>query len=598
MATLQNQSTMAARWRTFDQGALGTLVAVAEVDLPPGGSQPYLHPRGTFNAEVRTPVLLTTPATPVLAPPTGPFTNTDTLVFDGRSIRRATAAAPLLRNTTFLPSRHGFLFGNAWPRNVPHLTLDIAGQTRGLFDAGMGLCGGMVYAALDYHATGARPGSLHAPQTGPLFDHLCRRLADSFGGAAGVLRYLHLMHPARTVAELARTMVLDEWPAVKASLDAGQPVPLALVLVESTDPFMLGRNHQVLAWGYELGSSTLALQLYDPNWPRRDDLRLTLDLAPQGPANARLSADGCSVRAFFRTAYQRATPPAAGSIPVMPLPQRRSLALGGKGWVEGNGHLGLLHVGVPGADGRINGTVYGNALQGRWTGPELEFVREVEPGYDQVWTGRLRGDFSLVGSFYERRGGFIQPGNYSWRAHSSLVLDGNGWAGELAPENFFANGDFAGQAYGQPVRGRWDAAARRLSFTRELGAGYAQEWTGTRSFGLDFEGEFRERQQGVLQATRYRWLARLGTAARDTVRVINRLGQAVGVRAFAPDDTVRASPLLAFTVDAGREEQFAIPLGLPLALSHVLLVFSGGQQIHAGHGDDVELRAGGSVVLA
>jgi hypothetical protein len=598
MATLLNQSLRAARWRTFNQSSIGTLIAAAELDLPPGGSTHYLHAQGAFTAEVREPVLLTTPATPVLAPVAGPFTNTDTLVFDGRSIRLATAAAPLTRTTPFLPSRHGFLFANAFPRNVPHLTLELGGQTRGLFDAGMGLCGGMVYAALDYLATGARPGNTHAPMTGSLFDFLCQRLFDSFGGASGVLSYLHWMHPSRTTQDRARFMVLEQWPAIKASLDSGRPVPLALVLVASTDPFKLGRNHQVLACGYDLNGSSLALHLYDPNWPGRDDLHLQLDLAPQGPANARLSADGCEVLAFFRTTYQAATPPAAAGVPVSSPPPRRSLALGGKAWVEGNGHIGLLDLAPPRADGGFNGTLYGSSLQGRWAGQELEFVRTINPGYDQVWSGRLRSDGSLVGSFFERQGGFIQPGSYSWRAHSSLLLDGNGWLGELAPVDFFSNGDFSAQAYGAAVRGRWVAATRRLSFTRELGPGYQQEWTATCSFGLDFEGEFRERQQGALQATRYRWLARLGSAARDQVRVINHLGRTVTVRVHAPDDPSHLLALRVLTIPAGQQELFAIPLGLPLALSHVALVFDGTQHILAGHGDDVEVRANGTVVMA
>ena len=85
-------------------------------------------------------------------------------------------------------------------------------------------------------AAGARPGHTVPAATAPLFDFLCRRLQDSFGGPGGVARCLHLMHPGNTPQQLARTMIVDEWPAIRASLDAGQPVPLALVLVESADP--------------------------------------------------------------------------------------------------------------------------------------------------------------------------------------------------------------------------------------------------------------------------------------------------------------------------------------------------------------------------
>jgi len=509
MATLQNLSTRTARWRTFNQGSIGTLIAAAEVDLPPNGSQTYLHPRGAFFAEVREPAIVTLPSTPVLAPLAGPFTSTDTLAFDGHTIRQVTAAPPTVRTTTFVPSRHGFRFANAFPRNAPHLTLDIAGRTRGLFDAGMGLCGGMVYAALDYHATGARPAIARPPATGVLFDYLCRRLTDSFGGIGGVARYLHLMDPARTPQELAATMGATEWPTIQARIDAGTPVPLALVLVASTNPFDLGHNHQVLVTGYTLDGRRLALHLYDPNRPGVDDLRLTLDLGgvAGGTPDARLSIDGCVMRAFFRTAYSAASPPPATQVPAAPPPVRPDLSRGGSGWVEGNGHLGLLQLGVPAADGRVNGTVYGQALTGRWIGDEIEFVRQIDPNYDQVWHGRRRPDFSIAGHFIERRGGLIVPGTYAWRAHASIALDGNGWAGELGLDNLFGNGDFAGRAYGQPVQGHWDAAGQRLSFVRELGSGYRQEWTATRTHGLDFDGRFQERVNGALQPATYRWLA-------------------------------------------------------------------------------------------
>ena len=599
MATLQNTSTRPARWRTFNQNAFGTAVAAAEIDVPAFGSANYLHAQGAFNVEIREQALVTTPWTPVLAVVTGPFTNTDTLVFNGSGIALAPAPQPVQRRTAFVPSRHGFLFSNSFPRNTPHFTLDIAGQTRGVFDAGMGLCGGMVYAALDYLATGARPGNTVPPATGPLFDFLCRRLMASFGGLGGVARYLHLMHPGRTPQERARTMIVDEWPAIRTSLDAGQPVPLALVLVESADPFLLGRNHQVLAHGYDLTGNALSLCLYDPNHPGRDDLRLTLDIGSvQVPANARLSVDGCAVLAFFRTVYQAVTPPPAAQVPVSSLPARPPLAQGGTGWVEGHGHVGLLQLSPPQAGGNFNGTLYGDALQGRWNGNELEFVRSISPGYDQVWSGRQRDDGSLVGRFVERRNNLIQPGQYSWRAHSALLLDGNGWLGELALDNIFGNGDFTGRAYGAAVRGRWDANTKRLSFTRELGPGYQQLWTATRGFGLDFTGEFQERQQGVLQTPRYPWLARLRSAARDTVCVLNHTGQAAAVRCFAPDDHARIVALLSFTVAAGGRLAFDIPLGLPLALTHVSLVFGNSNEIAAGFGDDVVLRADGSLTLA
>jgi hypothetical protein len=70
------------------------------------------------------------------------------------------------------------------------------------------------------------------------------------------------------------------------------------------------------------------------------------------------------------------------------------------------------------------------------------------------------------------------------------------------------------------------------------------------------------------------------------------------VRCFAPDDHARIVALLSFTVAAGGQLAFDIPLGLPLALTHVTLVFGNSNEIAAGFGDDVVLRADGSLTLA
>ena len=71
----------------------------------------------------------------------------------------------------------------------------------------------------------------------------------------------------------------DAWPQVRADIDAGHPSPLGLVTVKSSDPWQLKHDHQVLAYGYELDEGILALSVYDPNLPGRDDVRLSLSIA-------------------------------------------------------------------------------------------------------------------------------------------------------------------------------------------------------------------------------------------------------------------------------------------------------------------------------
>jgi hypothetical protein len=132
-------------------------------------------------------------------------------------------------------------------------------------DASNGLCGGMAFAARDHFEAGRPPPlDTEPPASGPLFDYLVRRLFDSFNLPTGPLEYLKLMNPRLPDGEtfLTRVGLLPhgrawrtiriEWPAIRAGIDAGHPVPLGLVRAKSENPFDLKLNHQVLAYGYEL----------------------------------------------------------------------------------------------------------------------------------------------------------------------------------------------------------------------------------------------------------------------------------------------------------------------------------------------------------
>jgi len=49
-----------------------------------------------------------------------------------------------------------------------------------------------------------------------------------------------------------------------------------LVRRATISPFDLTRNHQVLAYAYEVALDEVTLRIYDPNWPGRDDVTITL----------------------------------------------------------------------------------------------------------------------------------------------------------------------------------------------------------------------------------------------------------------------------------------------------------------------------------
>jgi hypothetical protein len=106
----------------------------------------------------------------------------------------------------------------------------------------------------------------------------------------------------------ARVMIQHEWPTVQQEIDSGHPSPLGLIRVKSLDINDIGKNHQVLAYGYSLAGTQLSLAIYDPNFPNRDDLTLAIDVGNAASEAPATYSTGEDVFCFFHTPY---TPPAA-----------------------------------------------------------------------------------------------------------------------------------------------------------------------------------------------------------------------------------------------------------------------------------------------
>jgi hypothetical protein len=226
----------------------------------------------------------------------------------------------------FVPSVNGFHFDNRFEA-VPALPL--IGDLK-VGDASKGMCGGMVYAALDYFNAGLEmpqipPGDLSpqlvTPMRGPVFDYLGRRLVASFDLPFGVFNYVELMQPKFPDAQARRgilgleprsrawRMVRQEWPGIKRKLDTGEPCPLGLVCVRTTDIRRLGENHQVLAYGYDLAGNDLTLFIYDPNTHDRDDITLKLDVGdPEHKIDIAYTGRS-DLNCFFATSYTFSLPP-------------------------------------------------------------------------------------------------------------------------------------------------------------------------------------------------------------------------------------------------------------------------------------------------
>lgn len=205
--------------------------------------------------------------------------------------------------TEFVPSAHAFAFDNSWPA-APAVTLGPIG----LGNAAKGLCGGMVFAALDYWLAGREPPQQRPEPGTPLYRFIVRRLVESWRLPAGVARYYQWMTLPDT--GLARRTLARHWPRVRASLDAGCPVPLGVVTVAGRDPLRLGANHQVLAYAYTAERSAVTVRVYDPNRGPANDARVRFG-ATVGNTAAFGHNLGISlpVRGFFVTGYRPARPP-------------------------------------------------------------------------------------------------------------------------------------------------------------------------------------------------------------------------------------------------------------------------------------------------
>jgi hypothetical protein len=227
-------------------------------------------------------------------------------------------------STGFLPSRHGFAFTNSWPP-APAVQIPTRLGTLGIGNAARGLCGGMVFAALDYWHAEIRPPAVQPAPGSALYRYVVRRLIESWSIPSGVARYYQWMNlpdgdgpvyvrgrRVLTRRGVSWRTIAVHWPRIRASLDHGTPTPLGLVTVASANPLQLGHNHQALAFGYALSGSEVILQVYDPNSGQDDGIAISFDAS--SPAQATTFRHNLNlarpVRGFFHAAYSPAVPPA------------------------------------------------------------------------------------------------------------------------------------------------------------------------------------------------------------------------------------------------------------------------------------------------
>ncbi len=321
----------------------GTMAATGSGQLPPLpdiestllllmgiGQGAYLAVKAVSTPDAAAePASSTDPTGPAATPPfPGPSTQllavAEPAAGPGVDAAVAVAAANpgVARVPRFLPSVNGLHFINAWPHE-PDLTIALPGVgTLPIGDASNGVCGGMVYTVRDVFQTpGLAPiaATDNPPPASPLFRYIVTRLLESFDvGHLGFARYFEWMltpdadaavGPVLARRGVAWKTVVEEWAGrIRPELDAGRLVCLGLVTVAGSDPRLLGQNHQVMAYGYDLAADgTLTLHIYDPNTPQpqADDVRISLSVlrpAQATPITHNVAIDH-PIRGFFHTTY-------------------------------------------------------------------------------------------------------------------------------------------------------------------------------------------------------------------------------------------------------------------------------------------------------
>jgi hypothetical protein len=201
-------------------------------------------------------------------------------------------AEVLTKRTAFDPAVHGFPFENLKTHT----------------DSRWGACGGMCLVALRHFRNG-RP--IQTESTPQVRDAITRAQKETVlpGHWAKFIEWQgkptlpHTSSP-HTIGYSTK----GEWPELLKKIDAGTPVILGVIRVQSAIVDDVEKNHQVLAIGYSYDTRTKDAEIYayDPNYPKvTSTIRLNLGL-PDNVIKAR-QATPCGdnqtcpgvVRGFF-----------------------------------------------------------------------------------------------------------------------------------------------------------------------------------------------------------------------------------------------------------------------------------------------------------
>jgi hypothetical protein len=178
-----------------------------------------------------------------------------------------------------MPSTHGLHFANRFPPGPTVRFGPLDPRWIGIGDASAGLCGGMAWYVRERFEAGLPiPPDTQAPTNGsPLFQALVRRQVQSLEWLRTPLAFWWI--GAQGLGGAARRTRERECPKIAAMIGSGHLAMVGLIRHQGLNPFKLTESHQVLAYASMLDGDAVTFQIYDPNWPGRDDIALVADAA-------------------------------------------------------------------------------------------------------------------------------------------------------------------------------------------------------------------------------------------------------------------------------------------------------------------------------
>jgi len=193
--------------------------------------------------------------------------------------------------TNFNPLSHGYSFPNRFEfKGLSRIVKVI--KSNFIY----GMCGGMVFTALDYYFDQNKLPGFNEVDELPLSytKYLWKRQTQSV--SISVLLKI-IKFASLSISKSLQNTIQDELPKIIERLNDGLPAPI--VIIRSSLFQNPTHNHQVLVIGYEDYGSTMDLEIYDPNHPNLFP-RLTIR---QNPEYLITQSTGEPVRGFFPNKY-------------------------------------------------------------------------------------------------------------------------------------------------------------------------------------------------------------------------------------------------------------------------------------------------------